>query len=232
MQNPAEAAGSIDHTLLRPEATESQIRALCREALEYGFCTVCINPVRVSLAAHLLRGSKVKVCTVIGFPLGAVPPEVKQFETRQALAAGAGEVDMVLNLGALKDGHPDRVQADIQGVADLCREHGAVSKVILETCLLTDPEKETACRLCVAAGADFVKTSTGMNRGGATVEDVQLMRRTVGEAAQIKAAGGIRTAKDFQKMRAAGADRIGTSAGVAILEELRRAHSSGSSTIR
>ncbi|RME76879.1 MAG: deoxyribose-phosphate aldolase [Chloroflexi bacterium] len=209
----------IDHTLLKPEATTDQIRRLCGEAREYGFAAVCINPTHVELAAQLLEGSPVKVCTVVGFPLGATTTAVKVFETEQVTAAGATEVDMVINIGALKEGNADLVEQDIAAVVNAAHQNGAICKVIIETCLLTDEEKVLACRLSEKAGADFVKTSTGFAGGGATAEDVALMRQTVGPAVQVKAAGGIRTLADAQKMVAAGATRLGASAGVSIAKE-------------
>ena len=212
-------AGLIDHTLLKPEATRTEIETLCREAREYGFATVCLNPTWVPLAAHLLRGSAVGVCTVVGFPLGATTPDVKQFETRRVIFDGATEVDMVINIGALKSGDVRTVQQDIEAVTDVCRAAGAISKVIIETALLTDEEKVTACTLAKAAGADFVKTSTGFARGGATPTDVALMRRVVGAEMGVKAAGGVRDLSGAQEMVRAGATRIGASAGVRIVQE-------------
>ena len=212
-------ARTFDHTLLKPDATREQIVQLCNEARQYGFAAVCINPVQVPLAAQLLVGSGVRVCTVIGFPLGATTTETKVFEARQALANGASEVDMVIHIGALKEKDYERVKADIAAVAQTSHAGGAILKVIIETALLTDEEKEVACQLAMAAGADFVKTSTGFGPGGATVEDVALMRRVVGPALGVKAAGGIRNWADAQKMIAAGASRIGASASVKILQE-------------
>ena len=216
-------AGMIDHTLLKPTASEEQIRALCAEALEYRFASVCVNPTWVPLCARLLAGSPVKVCTVVGFPLGATLTAAKACETQQAIAAGAQEVDMVINIGALKSGQDQVVQADIAAVVDAARPAGAITKVIIETTYLTEDEKIRACLLSKAAGADFVKTSTGFGPGGATVEDVALMRRTVGPEMGIKAAGGIRTAADALAMIAAGATRIGASAGARIVAELKGA---------
>jgi deoxyribose-phosphate aldolase len=216
-------AGMIDHTLLKPTATEEQIRTLCAEALEYRFASVCINPAWVPLCAQLLTGSPVKVCTVIGFPLGATLAAVKAYETQQTIAAGAQEVDMVINIGALKSGQDQVVQDDIAAVVNAARPAGALTKVIIETTYLTEDEKIRACRLARAVGAEFVKTSTGFGPGGATAEDVALMRRTVGPEMGIKAAGGIRTAADAQAMIAAGATRIGASAGVKIVAELKGA---------
>ena len=210
----------IDHTLLKQNASEEQIRKLCREAVQYGFASVCINPCYVSLAAKELAGTEVAVCTVIGFPLGASESAVKAFETRTAIASGAGEVDMVINCGLVKSGRWEEVQADIEAVVAAAREaaDGIIVKVIIETCLLTNEEKERACLAAKAAGADFVKTSTGFSTGGATPEDVALMRRTVGPEMGIKAAGGIHTAEEARAMIKAGATRIGASAGIAIVE--------------
>lgn len=210
-------AKTIDHTLLKPEATAADIQALCREAKQYGFASVCVNTCYVKLASELLRGSGVKVCCTVGFPLGAMAPKAKAFDAAQAVADGAEEVDMVLWIGALRQGNTAAVQADIEGVVNACHPR-AIVKVILETCLLTDAQIETACRLCVAAGADYVKTSTGFSTAGATAEHVALMKRAVGGRAKVKAAGGIRTYEDAKRMIDAGADRIGASAGIAIVE--------------
>ena len=210
-------AKTIDHTLLKPEATAADIQALCREAKQYGFASVCVNTCYVKLASELLRGSGVKVCCTVGFPLGAMAPKAKAFEAAQAVADGAEEVDMVLWIGALRQGNTAAVQADIEGVVNACHPR-AIVKVILETCLLTDAQIETACRLCVAAGADYVKTSTGFSTAGATAEHVALMKRAVGGRAKVKAAGGIRTYEDAKRMIDAGADSIGASAGIAIVE--------------
>jgi len=218
---PGELAKYIDHTLLKPEATAKQIVDLCSEARQYNFASVCINPTHVKLAAQLLKGSPVKVCTVIGFPLGANTSAVKRYETQQALADGAMEVDMVLNVGALKGGNYDLVEEDIAGVCQAAQAGRAICKVILETVLLTDAEKIQACRLAKKAGADFVKTSTGFSGGGATAHDVALMRQVVGPSLGVKAAGGIRTFADAREMIAAGATRIGASAGVKIIQEAR-----------
>ena len=217
----AEIAGIIDHTLLKPEARAADIARLCREALEHHFAAVCIHPCRVPLAARLLVGASVKVDTVIGFPLGATLPRAKAYEAEQAILAGAQEVDMVLNIGALKDGDDGLVRADIADVVRACRQRGALCKVIIEAALLTEEEIIRACRLAQAAGADFVKTSTGFGPGGARVEDVALMRRTVGPEMGIKAAGGIRNYQTARAMVEAGATRIGASAGVRIVEEAR-----------
>jgi deoxyribose-phosphate aldolase len=211
-------ASLIDHTLLRPEATRTDIVKLCGEARQYGFATVCINPYWVPLAASELAGSAVKVCTVAGFPLGATSTEAKVAEAAAALRAGACEIDMVINVGALRSGDCDTVKLDIQAVARVCHDAGALVKVILETALLNDAQKNTACGLAHAAGADFVKTSTGFGPAGATVQDVVLMRHAVGPRMGVKAAGGIRTLDDFRAMVAAGANRVGASASVKIVE--------------
>lgn len=214
---PLDLAKYIDHTLLRPDATATEIDQMCDEAIEYGFASVCINPTWVKRAAERLRGSDVKVCTVIGFPLGATPPEIKAMEARRALRDGAREVDMVINVGALKSGDHDLVERDIAKVVDAAHETGAIAKVILETALLTDEEKVIASALSRKARADFVKTSTGFGGGGATVYDVALMRETVGPKMGVKASGGVRTLEDAEDMIAAGATRIGASAGVQIV---------------
>ncbi len=211
-------AGMIDHTLLKPDATPEQIAQLCFEARKYGFASVCINPTWVELCAKLLEGSLVKVCTVIGFPLGATAPEVKVFETNNAIDHGASEIDMVINIGALKARDLDLVAKDIRGVVMAAHARGAIVKVIIEAVLLTDEEKTIACLLSKEAGADFVKTSTGFASGGATVHDVELMRKAVGKDMGVKAAGGVRTYEDAEKMVKAGATRIGASAGVKILQ--------------
>jgi deoxyribose-phosphate aldolase len=211
-------ARMIDHTLLKPDATPDQVAQLCSEARERGFASVCVNPVWVKLCAQLLQGSPVKVCTVVGFPLGATVPEVKVYETRSALENGATEIDMVINIGALKSRDLDSVERDVRGVVEAAHAGGAIVKVIIEAVLLTDEEITAACLLIKQAGADFVKTSTGFAGGGATVHDVELMRRTVGAEMGVKAAGGIRTYEDAEKMIKAGATRIGTSAGVRIIQ--------------
>lgn len=212
----------IDHTLLKPEAARDQVAALCDEARRFQFASVCVNPAYVALCADLLHADPdVAVCTVIGFPLGATLPEVKAYEAVQVLAQGAREVDMVLNVGALKTRDYDLVQRDIAGVVEVAHAHGALCKVILETALLTDEEKETACQISQAVGADFVKTSTGFGPGGATMHDIALMRRVVGPVMGVKASGGVRTLDDVRQMVAAGATRIGASAGVRIIEEAR-----------
>ena len=208
----------IDHTLLKPDATEAQIEKLCAEAREYGFASVCVNSCYASLAARLLAGSDVAVCCVIGFPLGAATTAAKAFEAADAAQNGATEIDMVINVGAAKDGRWDDVEADIAAVVQAI-DGRALLKVIIETCLLTDGEKIEACRAAVRAGADFVKTSTGFSKAGATAADVALMRKTVGPAIGVKAAGGIRTYADAMAMIEAGASRIGASAGIAILAE-------------
>ena len=214
-------SGYIDHTLLKPDATAKDIEQLCREAAEWKFATVCVNPTWVALAARLLGGTGVGVCSVVGFPLGATTPDVKQFETRRAIFDGASEIDMVINVGALKSGDVRLVTDDIRGVVSACHASGAGSKVIIETALLNDEEKVTACTLAKAAGADFVKTSTGFGPGGATAGDVALMRRVVGDEMGVKASGGVRDLEQLKAMVAAGATRIGASAGVRIVKESR-----------
>ena len=214
---PRDLAGYLDHTLLKPEASSSDIDKLCAEAVEYGFAAVCVNPTWVKRAAAAVRGSSVKVASVVGFPLGATPSEIKAMEARRAIRDGAREIDMVINIGALKSGDHDAVRRDIEMVSDACREAGAKNKVIIEAALLTDEEKVIASYLAKQAKADYVKTSTGFGPGGATVHDVLLMRETVGPEMGIKAAGGIRSAEDMKEMIAAGATRIGASAGVAIV---------------
>ncbi|MBI3760589.1 MAG: deoxyribose-phosphate aldolase [Chloroflexi bacterium] len=219
-------AEMIDHTLLKPDATPDQIAQLCFEARKFGFASVCINSAHVKLAADLLKGSPVKVCTVVGFPLGATPPEVKAYEAQKAIDEGATEVDMVINIGAIKARDYETAARDVRAVARACRASGMVLlKVIIEAALLTDEEKVAACLIAKAAGADFVKTSTGFGPGGATVADVQLMRRVVGPKMGVKAAGGIRTLADAEGLVAAGATRIGASAGVKILQEAAGAKS-------
>jgi len=205
----------IDHTLLKPDATKAQIMTLCAEARAYDFASVCVNPYWVGLSVEELKGSGVDVCTVIGFPLGATFKEVKAAETRAAIAAGATEIDMVINVGAAKDGDWLTVFEDIAAVVEAAE--GTLVKVIIETCLLTDEEKVKACEMAVKAKASFVKTSTGFSTGGATVEDVRLMRETVGSELGVKASGGVRTSDDMAAMVEAGATRIGTSGGVAIV---------------
>jgi deoxyribose-phosphate aldolase len=214
---PADLAQYIDHTLLRPDASAADIDRLCTEAVEHGFASVCINPTWVPRAVARLRGTGIPVASVVGFPFGATMPEIKAHEARLVIRAGAREIDMVINVGALKSGLHDEVRSDIAAVSDACHESGALNKVIIETALLTDREKVIACQLAVRAKADFVKTSTGYGGGGATVFDVALMREAVGPKLGIKASGGIRTRDDVQEMIAAGATRIGASAGVKIV---------------
>lgn len=206
----------IDHTLLKQNATEAQIRVLCDEAKEYDFMSVCINPGFVSLCNELLSVTDVKVCTVIGFPLGANTTEVKVFETKNALENGADEIDMVINVSALKDKKYDLIENEIRSIKDACGEN--ILKVIIETCLLEDDEIVKVCELAVAAGADFVKTSTGFSTGGATFEAVKLMKDTVKNQASVKASGGVRSQEDMESMIEAGATRIGTSSGVALVK--------------
>ncbi|KIL44455.1 deoxyribose-phosphate aldolase [Jeotgalibacillus soli] len=212
-------AKMIDHTLLKPEATQEQIALLCNEAREYHFMSVCVNPSWVRFSSEQLAGSDVKVCTVIGFPLGASATETKAFEAKKAIEDGATEVDMVINIGALKSGKFEAVQQDIQAVVAAAKGK-ALTKVIIEASLLTEEEKVRACELAVAAGADFVKTSTGFSTGGATVEDIRLMRKTVGPDIGVKASGGVRSTDDANSMIEAGASRIGASSGVQILQGL------------
>jgi len=216
---PGDVAGMIDHTLLKPDASRAEVEKLCREAAEYHFASVCVNPTWVATCARLLQGSPVKVCSVVGFPLGATTPDVKHYETRRALFDGAREIDMVINIGALKSGDLRVVERDIEAVVGPCREAGAISKVIIEAALLTDDEKVTACTLAKAAAADYVKTSTGFASGGATAADVALMRRVVGEEMGVKAAGGVKDLDALKAMVAAGATRIGASAGVRIVQQ-------------
>jgi deoxyribose-phosphate aldolase len=210
-------APSIDHTLLKPDASREQIRKLCLEAIQFQFASVCLNPFYVPQAAKELKGSNVKVCTVVGFPLGCTPTAVKSAETKWVLEHGAQEVDMVMNVAAAKNGEWETVEKDIQTLAEICHKSGAILKVIIETCLLTDEEKVQACKASWAAGADFVKTSTGFSTGGATIEDVKLMRKTVGENLGVKASGGIKDAATAEAMIAAGANRLGTSSGVSLV---------------
>jgi deoxyribose-phosphate aldolase len=218
--NRKEVARLIDHTLLKPQATPAQVEQLCDEARRYGFASVCINPVYVRLAAEKLKGSDVAVCTVVGFPLGATTTSIKVREADQAMVDGATEIDMVIHIGALKAGDHQAVREDIAAVSAACHAGGALLKVIIETVLLSDEEKVIACRLAQAAEADFVKTSTGFAGGGATVEDVRLMRQTVGPRMGIKAAGGVRSYADAMAMVEAGATRVGASAGVQIVEQV------------
>ncbi len=212
----------IDHTLLRPEATGEDIRKVCQEALQYNFASVCVNPYWVPLVASELAGSEVKVCTVVGFPLGANATAIKVAETENAIRAGAQEIDMVVNIGELRGGNYDAVRQDIQAVVNAAHQSGAIVKVILETALLDDNQKAMASTLAKLAGAEFVKTSTGFAAHGATVHDVELMRKAVGPEMGIKASGGIRTLEDLQKMVAAGATRFGASASVKIVEATKR----------
>lgn len=212
-------AGLIDHTLLKPEATESDIKRLCNEAIQFGFASVCVNPAWVRKASEFLRGTSIPVCTVIGFPLGANVPDLKAYEARRAILDGAREVDMVINIGALKSGDICTVEDDIRAVVQAAHENDVLCKVIIETALLTDEEKVNACLAAKNAGADFVKTSTGFAKGGATAEDVALMRRTVGHDLGVKASGGVKGIEDARKMFEAGATRIGASVGVKIAQE-------------
>ena len=214
-----EWAGLIDHTLLKPEATDDDIKKLCQEAATYRFASVCVNPTWVRVAACNLTGSGVPVCTVIGFPLGATLPDVKAYEARRAILDGAREVDMVINVGALKSGDDCLVEHDIRSVVQVAHEYDVICKVIIETALLTDEEKVRACLAAKKAGADFVKTSTGFSKGGATVADIALMRRTVGSELGVKASGGVKGLEDARKMVEAGATRIGASVGVKIAQE-------------
>lgn len=206
----------IDHTVLKADTTKETVKRIFDEAIEYGFASVCINPCHVSYAADYLKDSDVKVCTVIGFPLGATTTATKAFEAKEAIANGADEIDMVMNIGALKDQNTDYVFHDIKAVVEAAQ--GKIVKVILETCLLTEDEIVKACQICQEAGADFVKTSTGFSTRGATIEDVKIMKATVGDSMKVKAAGGVRTYDDMVKIVEAGADRIGTSAGCSLVE--------------
>lgn len=218
---PASVASMIDHTLLKPDASRASIEELCREAAQFKFATVCVNPTWVALSARLLAGSGVGVCSVVGFPLGATTADVKGYETQRAIFDGAREIDMVINVGALKSGELHVVERDIEAVTGPCHDCGAITKVIIEAALLTDDEKVAACTLAKAAGADYVKTSTGFGPGGATPADVALMRRVVGAEMGVKAAGGIRDLEGVQAMIAAGATRVGASAGVKIVQQAR-----------
>lgn len=221
---PERVAKLIDHTLLKPDATAADVEKLCAEARQHGFFSVCVNPVFVPQVKKLLQGSAVKVCCVVGFPLGAQDPQIKLLEARKAIREGAQEVDMVVNVGALKGKDDALVLRDIRGVVEACKDGRALSKVILETSLLTDEEKVRACELSMKAGADYVKTSTGFSSGGATAEDIALMARTVApRKLGVKASGGVRTYADLLKMVQAGATRVGASASVKILEEARAA---------
>lgn len=219
--HPENLAKMIDHTILKPEATSADIRMLCDEADRFEFASVCINPTYVTLAAEWLQGSGVAVCTVVGFPLGASTTAAKVFETKQAISLGATEIDMVMAVGRLKSGESDFVRSETTHLAEICHQNGAILKVIIETALLTEAEKRLACELCCEAKADFVKTSTGFASGGATVEDVRLMKEIVSDARlKVKASGGIRTREDALRMIEAGADRIGTSSGVKIVTSI------------
>jgi len=218
---PQGVASMIDHTLLKPDATRKEIEDLCREAAQFKFATVCVNPAWVATASRLLANSGVGVCSVVGFPLGATTADVKAYEARRAIFDGTREIDMVINVGALKSGDLQVVERDIAAVASTCRECGVLSKVIIEAALLTDEEKITACTLAKAAGADYVKTSTGFGPGGATAADVALMRRVVGAEMGVKAAGGVRDLDGLKAMVAAGATRVGASAGVKIVQQAR-----------
>lgn len=211
----SDRASLIDHTVLKPYVTSEVIEKYCEDAIEYGFCSVCVNPMYVRLAASKIRGTKVKVCTVVGFPLGANMPEVKAYETKIALQDGAEEIDMVINIGALKERNLELVQRDIAQVVEEAK--GNIVKVILETCYLTDEEKKIACNIAKRAGASFVKTSTGFGTNGATAYDVALMRNEVGKDMGVKASGGIRNLADMEEMLEAGASRIGTSNGVGLI---------------
>jgi deoxyribose-phosphate aldolase len=215
----ADVARYIDHTLLKPEATREEVEKLCQEARVFNFASVCVNPTWVKECAYSLRGSPVKICSVVGFPLGATLADVKAYETRRAIFDGATEIDMVINVGALKSGDDATVRRDIDAVVEAAHEGCAIVKVIIETALLNDKEKIRACLFAKESGADFVKTSTGFSKGGATVADIELMRRTVGSAVGVKAAGGVKDLAVAREMIAAGATRIGASAGVKIVQE-------------
>ncbi|MEM7394257.1 MAG: deoxyribose-phosphate aldolase [Verrucomicrobiota bacterium] len=220
--SPHNLAQIIDHTLLKPDASNEDIAKLCAEANQHQFWSVCVNSTNVREAKKHLRNSSVKLCSVVGFPLGAMPADVKAMETRKAIREGADEIDMVINVGALKSGDHDKVLEDIRAVVEACKERGALSKVILETALLTDDEKVRACELSMRAGADFVKTSTGFSSGGATVQDIALMSSTVApRKLGVKASGGVRTYGDAMKMVEAGATRIGASSSIKIVEEAK-----------
>jgi len=220
-------ASLIDHTLLKPDASQNEIKHLCEEAAQYHFASVCVNPTWVRSCACHLQGSGVPVCTVIGFPLGATLPDVKAYEARRAIMDGAREVDMVINVGALKSGDDCLVEHDIRSVVEVAHEHDVTCKVIIETALLTDDEKVRACQAAKSAGADFVKTSTGFSKGGATVADIALMRRTVGADLGVKASGGVKSMADARAMVEAGATRIGASVGVKIAQEAAGVKSNG-----
>lgn len=214
---PSSVAKYIDHTILKPEATSEEIERVCSEAMEYGFASVCVNPSFIHVCFDVLKFSKTKICTVVGFPLGSTTTNMKRLETEEAIDSGAGEIDMVMNIGRLKENDFDYVYDDIFQVANTTLQLNKLSKVIIETCLLTDEEKVRACLIAKAAGANFVKTSTGFSKGGATMDDVALMRHVVGNNMGVKASGGIRTFEDAEKMIKAGANRIGASASVAIV---------------
>jgi deoxyribose-phosphate aldolase len=218
LDNSASIASYIDHTLLKPEASEAEVRQVCAEAAEYKFKSVCVNPIWVKTVTTALKGSGVLTCSVVGFPLGATPSDVKAFEARGAVLDGADEIDMVINIAAARAGDKGALVDDITTVAEAVHAGGAILKVIIETALLNDEQKVLACEASVEAGADFVKTSTGFNGGGATVEDVALMRKTVGPDLGVKASGGVRSLADAQAMIAAGATRIGASSGIAIVK--------------
>lgn len=222
----SQVSSLIDHTLLKPDASHDQIAQLCYEARKFKFASVCVNASNVKLCADLLKGSEVPICAVVGFPLGATPTDVKVFETQQAIREGASEIDMVINVGALKSRDYELVEGDIAAIARACHAGNAILKVIIENALLTDEEKVVACQLAKVAGADFVKTSTGFGPGGATVEDVRLMRKVVGPKIGVKAAGGIKTYDDAQRMIEAGASRLGASASVKIIGAEEQSHGS------
>lgn len=226
----ADVAGYIDHTLLKPEATREEIEKLCQEARAFNFASVCVNPTWVKECAYSLRGSPVKVCSVVGFPLGSTLADVKAYETRRAVFDGATEIDMVINIGALKSSDDATVRRDIGAVVEAAHEGCAIVKVIIETALLTDEEKVRACLLAKEAGADFVKTSTGFSKGGATVADIELMRRAVGSEVGVKAAGGVKDLASAREMIAAGATRIGASAGVKIVQESQGVKTTGAAS--
>jgi len=218
---PEKLAGMIDHTFLKPFGTQADIELLCEEAVRYQFAMVAINPAETERCVELLKGTGVRTGAAIGFPLGQMTSAVKAFETRDAIGKGAGEIDMVINIRALQSGNEELVYQEIADMAQVCRVHNVISKVILETCYLSDDEKRTVCRLAKNAGVGFVKTATGFGSGGATVEDIRLMRAEVGPAVGVKASGGVRTLEDALAMIEAGATRIGTSSGIAIVEEFR-----------
>src|SRR6266436_8929798 len=225
-------ASLIDHTLLKPEASESDIRKLCEEAAQFGFASVCVNPAWVKKAAQFLKGTGVPVCTVIGFPLGATLSDVKAYEARRAIFNGAREVDMVINVGALKSGDDCLVEHDIHSVVEVAHEYNVICKVIIETALLNDDEKVRACLAAKNAGADFVKTSTGFSKGGATVADIALMRRVVGSELGVKASGGVKGLDDARKLVEAGATRIGASVGVKIAQEAAGVRTNGGAALQ